>query len=334
METRRIVLLACLALPALMALATIWIQIQNRRIRSWKEAAGRIVSSKATAREVRSTRMHTTGSKDDTDFVTDETIETRNFAEISYTFAAGAHTYQGNRIGLSADPGNFEVAETLKRYPEGKSVTVIYNPLNPNECILERDDPANIRNAWLAIVVLFVLIVAGYVVATEGVNWLGGMFTLPKVTPLAVALGIFALVMMLFARMLGRQTRAMRAWPTVDGQITRSEVETTVQQHNRANPGRRGYDVTMYVPRLVYSYQVGGNSFEGDNSGWSGSASTPSYAEKAIKRYAPQTMVKVFYNPLDPTQSTLKPAGRTFALVLWLLAAGLAIASFAAGRFL
>jgi hypothetical protein len=45
-------------------------------------------------------------------------------------------------------------------------------------------------------------------------------------------------------------------------------------------------------------------------------------------------MVKVFYNPLDPTQSTLKPAGRTFVLVLWLLAAGLAGASFAAGRFL
>ncbi len=165
-------------------------------------------------------------------------------------------------------------------------------------------------------------------------NWLGGTVALRKVTPLAAVLGLFALVMMLFARMLGRQTRAMRAWPTTEGRITRSEVETTVQQHTRTNSGRRDYDVTMYVPRIVYTYQVGGNTFEGDNCGWSGSASTPSYAERAIKRYAPETMVRVFYNPLDPTQSTLKPAGRAFALVLWLLAAGLASASFAAAKLL
>jgi hypothetical protein len=331
METRWIVLLICLAFPALLALATIWIQMQNRHTGSWKEAAGRIVSSKPVAREVRTHETHVTGPHGDADFVTDETIETRNFAEISYSFAAGSGTYRGSRIGLGADPGNFEVAETLKRYPQGKAVTVYYNPRNPNECILERDDPANIRKAWLAVAVLVGLIAAGFVAITQGANWLSGIIVTSRLTPLVMVLGIFALVTMLFARLVGTQARAMKAWPKTDGRVTRSQVETAVQQHDRANAGRRDYEVTMYVPRVVYSYQVDGNTFEGDNIGWSGSASTPGYAEKTIKRFAPQTPVQVFYNPQDPTQSTLKPAGGAFAVVLWLIAALLAGAAVTAG---
>jgi hypothetical protein len=331
METRWIILLICLSIPALLALATVWIQIQNRRTQSWKAAAGRIVSSKSVAREIRTHETSTMGSDRHKDLVTDEKIETRNFAEISYTFVAGANnTYRGSRIGLGADPGNFEIAETLKRYPEGKAVTVYYNPRNPNECILERDDPANIRKAWLAVVVLVAVIAAGFAAITQGAGWLSGIVAVPKRTPLVVALGIFALVMMLFARMLGKQSRAMKAWPQIAGRITKSEVATTVQEHQHANSGRVD-DVTMYVPRVVYTYQVGGNSFEGDNIGWSGSASSPSYAEKTIKRFALQTPVQVFYNPQDPTQSTLKPAGAVFAIVLWLLAMLIAGAAYVAG---
>ena len=90
METSWIILLICLSIPALLALATIWIQIQNRRISAWKETTGQIVSSKPVAREVRSKQTRTSGSQGNTDFVTDETIETRNFAEIAYSFAVGA----------------------------------------------------------------------------------------------------------------------------------------------------------------------------------------------------------------------------------------------------
>ncbi len=331
METRWVVLLVCLSIPALLALATAWIQIQNRRTRSWKEASGRIVSSKPVAREIRSSEMHTTGSGQDTDFVTDETIETRNFAEISYSFMVGANTYRGSRIGLGADPVNSEVADTLKRYPEGKTVTVYYNPAHPSECILERDDPRNIRNAWLAVAVLVVLIAAGFVGITQFADRLSGMIAHRSLAPLVVVLAIFALVMMLFARMAGQQARAMKAWPKTSGRITRSDIETVVQQHNHASQTRRDYDVTMYVPRVVYTYQVDGNSFEGDNIGWSDSASTPTFAEKTIKRYALQTPVQVFYNPQDPTQSTLALAGGLFALVLWLLSAVLAGAAVVAG---
>jgi uncharacterized protein DUF3592 len=319
METRWIVLLICLAVPALLALATVWIQVQNNRIRSWREAAGRIDSSRPVAREIRTHETRTSGSGGDTDFVTDETIETRNFAEISYSFVVGGSTYHGKRISLAPDTGNFEVAETLQRYPQGKAVTVVYNPIDPNECILERDDPANIRKAWFAVAVLMALIAAGFVVITQGADRLGRVIANPAVTPLVVVLGIFALATMLFARVAGKQARETKAWPKAAGRISRSEIETTVQQHRRTGL-RHDYDVTMYVPRVVYTYQVNGASFEGDNVGWSGSASTSAFAEKFIKRFALQSPVEVFYNPQAPTQSTLVRAGGTFAVVLWTLA--------------
>jgi hypothetical protein len=332
METRWIVLLICLSIPALLAGATIWIQMQNRRISGWRQAPGRIVSSKPVAREVRSKDFSSSGSDRHTDFVTEEKIETRNFAEISYTFPAAANTYRGSRIGLGADPGNFGVAETLKRYPEGNAVTVYYNPRNPNECILERDDPANIRKAWLAVAVLVAVIVIGFVAITQGADRLSGIFAQPKLTPLVVVLGLFALVIMLFARMLGKQARAMKAWPKTAGRITRSEVATTLRETTSANSGRVD-DVTMYVPRIVYTFAVDGISFDGNKIGWSGSASTPAYAEKAIKRFPLQTPVTVFYNPQDPTQSTLTLAGGMFAVVLWLLAAIMAGAAFSTAWF-
>lgn len=106
METRWIILFICLSVPALLAAATIWIQIQNRRISSWRETAGRIVASKAAAREVRSHTVRTDGSDRNKEFVTEETIETRNFAEVSYAFVLGTNTYHGNRISLAPDPGN------------------------------------------------------------------------------------------------------------------------------------------------------------------------------------------------------------------------------------
>jgi hypothetical protein len=333
METRWIVLLICLSIPAFVAGATTWIQFQNRRISSWREAAGQIVSSKAAAREIRSHVTRTSGGgRNETDFVTDETIETRNFAEISYSFVVGTSTYHGKRISLAPDPGNFEVAETLQRYPEGKTVTVIYNPLNPNECILERDDPSNIRKAWLAVGVLVALIAIGFVIITQGADRLSGIIKNSAMTPLVVVLGVFALAVMLFARVAGKQARETKSWPKTAGRITRSEIETTVQQHRRSGLAR-DYDVTMYVPRVIYTYQVGGTSFEGDNVGWSGSASTPSFAEKFIKRFALQTPVEVFYNPLVPTQSTLVPAGRTLAVVLWIIAVAFIGAAFAVAWF-
>jgi hypothetical protein len=332
LEPRWIALIICLLIPAGLACAVIAVQWKYRRTRKWQQAAGRIETARSVAREVRSKRFRTSGSGSSTDFVSDQTIRTANFAEISYSFSVGAQTYHGNRIGLG-EPDSAEIVATLQRYPQGKIVTVHYDPANPSECILERDDQGNIGKAWLAVAILIALILAGFVALTEGADWLKTVIPAPGRVPVVMALIVFSLVAMLFSRILTKQARAMRNWPRTAGRIVRSQVDTTIQEHHR--PGMaRDYDVKMYLPRIVYAYEVGGNSFEGDDIGWSVSASKPSVAEKYVRRYPLQSPVQVFYNPADPTQSTLAASGTTVALVLWLIAAAMAFAAVAVGWLL
>src|SRR5262249_54098102 len=153
-----------------------------------------------------------------------------------------------------------------------------YNPADPNDCVLEKDDGGNIGHAWRGIAALFAWILAGFVIITLGADWLETVTPHPARVPVVTGLIIFSLVMILFGRMLARQTHAMRKWPTAAGRIVRSDVTTTVQQHNRPNMVR-DYRVTMYVPRIVYAYEVGGNPLEGDDIGWTASANKPSVAQ-------------------------------------------------------
>jgi hypothetical protein len=330
MEPRWIALLICLLIPGGIACAIVWIQWRYWRLRSWKETTGRIESARLVAREVRSTRFRTFGSGSDTDFVTDQTARTGNIAEVSYSYAVGTNTYRGNRVSPAKSPDSSEAVAILKRYPPGKVVAVYYNPNNPGECILERDAGDNIGKAWRAVAALVAWILAGFVVITEGAEWLRTVTPHPERVPVVVGLILFSLALILFSGMATNKARAIRKWPTTDGRIIRSEVTTTVQQHNRPNRAR-DYRVTMYVPRIVYAYEVDGNPFEGDDIGWTVSGNTPSAAEKSVKRHPLNSQVRVSFDPADPTQSTIAPPTRTLAVILWLIAALLALAAYAVG---
>src|SRR5258708_2409320 len=229
-------------LPAGMACATLWIQWRNWRTRSWTETTGQIDSARSVAREVRSSQVRSFGGDRNTEFVTDESIRTRNFAEVSYSFAVATNTYRSQRICLLGEPDG-SVSAILKRYPQGRIVTVTYNPQDPNECILERDEPARVREAWLATAVLAALILAGFFALTDGADWLHPVVAHPTRVPAVMMLIVFSLVVLLIGRALTKQTSAMRKWPTTAGRIIRSEVTTTVQRHHRSNSTRGDYSV-------------------------------------------------------------------------------------------
>lgn len=69
-------------------------------------------------------------------------------------------TYRANRICLMGEPEG-PVAAILRHYPKDGIVTVCYNPNDPNDCILERAEPAKIREAWLGAAVLSAWILEG-----------------------------------------------------------------------------------------------------------------------------------------------------------------------------
>jgi hypothetical protein len=330
LEARWIILLCCLLLPLGIAVATIWIQWRNWRTRSWQQATGRIDSARVAAREVRSQRFRTSGTRSNTEFISSEDLQTRNFARIGYSFTVASTTYRSNRICPMGEPDG-TIPAILRRYPTGKIVTVFYNPDDPNESILERDDPTKIREAWFGAAILTAWILGGFVAITEGVDWLRTVMAKPSSAPAVVFFIVFCLFLVMFSRVFTKQTRAMKKWPTTEGRIVRSEITTTLQHHRRPSTGRGDYSVTMYVPRIVYSYEAEGHTFESDNVGWSTSSNKRSTAEKQVKRHPLHARVRVFYDPDDPAQATLSPSMGMIPLVLWFFAGVMAFAAFAVG---
>lgn len=324
METKLPLLAMLLFLPLLLVAGLIWLESLNWRTRSWRTTNGRISSSVSEAREIRKKDFHDDGGSQHQHFVTEEILETRNYAVLRYEFKVDGLTYVGSRIDLSAQDGHEEVAQTLRRYPAGKIVPVIYDPLDPNRCILERLDPAKLRAGWAVALVLIGLVFGGVYGGEQLVEVLRARIPAPDHTPFVVFFAVFTLMLLAFARAISLKARAMRDWPSAPGTVTRSEVATT--ERVDSGPSRTTYQ-TMYVPRVVYRYRVGDTDFDGDNIGAIVTASVPGPAEKRIARFPRDMKVKVFYNPETPTESALDISVGYAPMVLRGLAAAFFVAT-------
>src|SRR5947208_4689885 len=106
--------------------------LQVRAAREWPSTAGKVVVSKPEVRKVKVI---------DSDRAEGHRFEERNFADIVYEYSVAGRKLRNNGVSLGEDRGNFEVAETIAKYPVGTVVTVYYNPLHPDQAVLERDLP-------------------------------------------------------------------------------------------------------------------------------------------------------------------------------------------------
>ena len=106
--------------------------LQVRAAREWPSTAGKVVVSKAEVRKVKVI---------DGDREEGHRFEERNFADIVYEYSVAGRKLRNNRVSIGEDLGNFQVAETIAKYPVGAVVTVYYNPLHPDQAVLERDLP-------------------------------------------------------------------------------------------------------------------------------------------------------------------------------------------------
>ena len=133
---------------------------------------------------------------------------------------------RNNRVSIGEDRGNFEVAETIAKYPVGTIVTVYYNPLHPQEAVLERDLP---KGMWgclgigtaIALAIVFGSAIGLHQLSEFASNHLAN----PKVSPFVVAAGGFGLLIALFGLALQRRASLARKWPVVPGTIKSSGLE-------------------------------------------------------------------------------------------------------------
>lgn len=92
-----------------------------------------------------------------------------------------------------------------------------------------------------------------------------------------------------------RQTQA-KNWPTVAGEVTRSEVESSTDS-----------DGTTYRAEVSFRYEVNGQEHESDTwrfGAWGSSDS--SEARDVVKRFPVGRTVDVYYNPDDPASAVLE----------------------------
>jgi hypothetical protein len=144
------------AFPGLIAFAAIYKYFETRRASVWPSVPGRVVVSMSEKRNVKGVGADSTDT------------EVRNFARVVYEYKIATKTYRCDRVSIGENLGNFEVAETLAKYPLGKGVTVYYNPSNRAEAVLERELPDFLWKGVAIIVLVLAAVILGAIFGLKG----------------------------------------------------------------------------------------------------------------------------------------------------------------------
>lgn len=283
--------------------------LEVRAASDWPSVPGKVVVSKSETRQVKVI---------DSDREAGHRFEERNFANVTYQYAVAGQAYRCNRVTIGEDRGNFEVAETLARYPVGKLVTVYYNPNKRGEAVLERDMPQGMWGCIGWMVVIAVALVFGSAIGFHKLtDFVGTRLAKPEVSGMTVALGAFGAAIALFAWGLQRQASLARKWPVVSGRIKTSGLE---QFRGKADEGRSRGPV-MFRAKISYTYRYQNAEYTGFVASMSGQvASTSDWGvHRFVKKYRDGQAVDVYVNPQNPSEAVLEP--RVAGLwILWLSA--------------
>ena len=300
-----------LAPLGLILVAAAWKSLQVRAARRWPSTAGKVVVSNTELRDVR-----VIDSERSDGFRTEQ----RNFANIIYEYSAAGKKLRNNRVSIGEDRGNFEVAETIAKYRAGALVTVYYNPLHPNEAVLERDLPKGIWGCLGIGTAIVLAIVFGSAFGLHHVTeFLSTRLNDPKLSVLVVALGAFGFAISLFALALHRQASLAKKWPQVTGTIKLSGVE----QYRNAPEGNASSGQVMYQRKVNYTYRYNNISYTRMHSSFASNSATDSgwMARKFLKSWHDGASVQVYVDPANPAEATLEPRA-SFVWVIWICVAG------------
>ncbi len=286
--------------------------LQVRAAREWPSAAGKVVVSKTEVRKVKVL---------DSDRAGGHRFEVRNFADIVYEYSVAGRKLRNNRVSIGEELGNFQVAETIAKYPVSAVVTVFYNPLHPDQAVLERDLP---KGMWGCLGIGTAIVLAIVFGSAIGLHAITEFVTtrIPQQgnAAAAVAFGAFGTVIALFGLVLHRQAALAMKWPVVTGTIKLSDIEQYRAARQDGGSGTR----IMYQRRASYTYQYNNLTYTNAHATLASSvASTSSWlVRKSTTDYKNGATVKVWVNPDNPSQATLEPRAG-FVWVLWLSAAAI-----------
>jgi len=289
--------------------AAVYKTLQVRAAREWPSTAGKVVVSKTEVRKVEVI---------DSDREEGRRFEERNFADIVYEYSVAGRKLRNNRVSIGEDRGNFQVAETIAKYPVGTVVTVYYNPLHPDQAVLERDLPKGMWGCLGIGTAIVLAIVFGSAIGLHQITEFASKHLAnPKVSPFVVAMSAFGFLIALFALALHRQASLAMKWPVVSGTVKLSDIE----QYRAAPTEGSSRGQTVYQRRVSYTYKYNNLTYTNTQATFASSvASTSSWlVRKSTTDYKSGASVKVWVNPDNPSHATLEPRVG-FVWVIWLAA--------------
>ncbi|HAP46088.1 MAG TPA: DUF3592 domain-containing protein [Afipia sp.] len=298
-----------LAPVGLIVFAAIYKYLEVRAASDWPSTPGKVVISKPEVRQVKVI---------DSEREAGHRFEDRNFANVTYEYSVAGQTYRNNRITIGEDRGNFEVAETLARYPVGNAVTVYYNPNKRGEAVLERDMPKGVWGCIGWMVAIAVVLVFGSAIGFHKLtDFVSTRLASPEMSGMTVALGAFGAAIALFALMFQRQASLAKKWPVVQGRIKTSGLE----EFRAAPEEGHSHGTTKFQSKVLYSYRYNGIDYTSSQASYDGQVSSTSrwMMERVAKKYPNGKSVEVHVNPENPSQAVLET--RTPGVwILWLSA--------------
>jgi hypothetical protein len=309
-----------LAPLALVLFAGAYKSLQVRAAGEWPSTPGKVVVSDSQLRDV---RVMDANREDGF------RLEPRNFANIVYQYSVSGQTLSNNRVSIGEDRGNFDVAETIARYPVGAEVTVYYNSRHPRDAVLERDLPQRKLWRYLGIgTAITLVIVFGSVF---GLNQLTELIATrlgnPRMSAPVVFFAAFGSILALFALAIQKQAALAKKWPMVPGTIKMSDVE-----QYRAAPAKGSFTrgPVMYRRQVSFAYRFNNVAYSNvEGSLATGISSTSGWlVRKFTTAYQDGASVNVYVNPVNPSEATLNPRAGVVCAILWFGALGFGAAAY------
>ena len=269
-----------------------------RAAREWPSTAGKVVVSKAELRKVKVI---------DSDRAEGHRFEERNFADIVYEYSVAGRKLRNNRVSIGEDRGNFQVAETIAKYPVGAVVTVYYNPLHPDQAVLERDLPKGMWGCLGIGTAIVLAIVFGSAIGLHQLTEFASthLANSAKCRRLSSPSSAFGFLIALFALALHRQASLAMKWPVVSGTIKSSDIEQFMSAPSGAHRARPAHVSAPGVLHLsLQRHRLCQRAREPRRQRRVDVELAGAHIPENIPDGA---TVKVWVNPHNPSEATLEP---------------------------
>jgi hypothetical protein len=151
-----LVVLLVAALGGYLVFASIRGRRKAQASQNWPTATGRVLEARL---------QHSTTSDAEGD------MTTSYYPQVEYEYVVQGQTFHGNKIAFGpqkTSSSQSKAQTTLASYPPGVAIPVYYNPVQPQEAVLEKSAPAGMMGLIIGIILVVISACLG----------LGGAFAL------------------------------------------------------------------------------------------------------------------------------------------------------------